>query len=224
MDYEITSSDRKFTNLLIKFFNKEDLDVGKTNETGEPVFKNVTYIEKIVVGDPTNRIIRPATFEDKRDFAEQYRRFLDSKPEEKRNGIDIDIWAPMEEVPQLKEKLSMNKILLVEELANMSDDQARNIDHLLLGFKYKAIDYLKSKESRFTSLENELKKKDDEIKELQEKLNCVISNLNKKSAESHHTTVRPNSEDNDGNISEHSSKSSGRSGSRQADISDFISE
>ena len=147
-EQDLTNPNQRNFNLIIKFFNKETLYIFQSNQKQEPIFKQVTYIEKMVIGDASSRVIRPITEQDKRDFAPQYHRFLDNKEQKPSDGFPLDSWEPIMELRDLLDKLAFNKITLVEELANISDTTAQNLDPMLRGFKYKAIDFIKNKEQK----------------------------------------------------------------------------
>lgn len=165
-DFAASGSDEQ---LLVKFDVRSKQDITASQEAGRPIFRDVEYIDIRVPGSPDN-VCRPATARDKDRFPKHYAAF--------RNRIDDKEHVegtPLAEWPQVTrsqaEELAFFGIKTVEQLATVSDANGQG----LMGFhgmKRRANEWLKAAKQgvQVSELQAELKKRDEQIAEMQAKL------------------------------------------------------
>lgn len=165
-DFAVKGSDEQ---LLVKFDVRSKQDVSASQEAGRPIFRDVEYIDIRVPGSPDN-VCRPVTLRDKERFPRHYAAFKNRLE----GGEQVE-GTPLMEWPQITrsqaEELAFFGIKTVEQLANVSDANGQG----LMGFhgmKRRANEWLKAAAQgvQVSELQAELKKRDEQIAEMQRKL------------------------------------------------------
>lgn len=133
------ASQGKPQGVAIRFHVEAVQDGEKTDEAGRPIFKDVEFIEKRVPGDRLNVVDRPITDADKKEFALQYRAFKEGLGDPK-SGTPLKEWPPLSK-SQI-ETLNYAGIRTVEDLAGLTEDNAKRIGAGVLSLVKKANDYL----------------------------------------------------------------------------------
>jgi len=111
--------------LLVKFFVHPKLDSTRSAEEGRPIYIDREYVQIMQPGNKDSIIMRPATDMDKQRFAEHYRKFKAREDQERVEGTLLEEWPGVSRSQVLE--LKFFNIRTVEQLANLSDNQARNI-------------------------------------------------------------------------------------------------
>lgn len=163
--------------VLAQFYVKPVKNEQETAKQGRAIFENKEYVRIIAAGNQNNIVERPVSDLDKARFSRQYEMF--------KAGIeDQMIGTPLSEVgwlnPAQQEELAYHKIRTLEQLSVVSDDVCGRIPGLY-ELKMRAGQVLKAAEDRapITELQEELRKKDEQIAEL----TASIKDLTKKMTE-----------------------------------------
>lgn len=161
----------KNSGVAARFFNKY-VKTGNILKSGMPEYVEKLYIEIRVRGD-ADVVERLADENDIRRFPQEYNFFL-AKKGKMQNGTPLNLFAFLT-VPQL-EACDKRGILTVEDLANLSDEQAKELS--LVGERNCAVKFLEiSKdnaviakyEEEIKALKQENVALKDKIKALEEK-------------------------------------------------------
>ncbi|MCS7084455.1 MAG: DUF4349 domain-containing protein [Bacteroidia bacterium] len=155
-------------NLIVRFVNETRPDRKKTEETGEPAFRQVEYIHIVIPGDKTLQIYRPVMASDKVRFADQYRAF-------KEGATGDQSGTPLTSVDfvteQQRRELQHLNIYTVEHLANALEG---NLQTIMGGqsLKRSAQEYLRAKRAADPAirLQDELAQRDRELEDLKARL------------------------------------------------------
>jgi len=140
----------------------------KSATEGRPVFDDVEYVEIRNPGDKTNIIDRPLRPEDKMRFRRQYAHWAETK-------ANITSGTPLSQWPQVTrgqvEELNYFGVSTVEQLANLSDDQTRNIGPIM-ALRTKAQDFIKAAKSAapMQQMRRELEQRDQRVKDLEQQI------------------------------------------------------
>jgi hypothetical protein len=114
--------------LHVRFSLQPRKDEAASEAKGEPVWKNVEYIEIHVPGDKTNIPHRPVTDNDRERFARQYEAW-------KRGLADVHDGYPLREwaaiTPAEVNMLAQSHVYTLEQLAAVSDENAGRIGPIL---------------------------------------------------------------------------------------------
>lgn len=155
----------KGLNVMFKMHSHFD-DV-KTREQGRPIFEMREYILIQIPGDTTGNVFRPIREDDKLRFPEQYMRF--------KVGQEQVTGTPLTEWPQITraqcDELAYFKIVTVEQLANLSDQNAQRFMGLHQ-LRDKAKKYLEQVvlDAPMNKMEAELQSRDEQISTLTNQL------------------------------------------------------
>lgn len=115
-------NNKQDSGVFARFYNKF-VKTGNIQENGMPEYKEKLYVEIKVRGDADVQD-RPADEMDIRRFPQEYKLYL-VKKEKMKNGTPLNQFAFLS-VPQL-EACDKRGILTVEDLAKLSDEQAREL-------------------------------------------------------------------------------------------------
>lgn len=165
--------------LLVRFFLREREDKQATAEQGRPIFKEQEYVEIRAAGRRDALACRPATHMDKQRFPRHYEAF--------KQRVELPVeGTPLAEWPQASrsvvEELSFMRVKTVEQLANMSDNDATNFRGGMT-LKQRAIDFLKYSDktkliAEKQQLADKLAAQDEELAELRK----MVEELSARSA------------------------------------------
>ena len=152
----------------------------KSKAEGRPVFDEVEFIEIRVPGDKTMTVHRPVREADKQRFGAAYRNW-------KATGVSDGAFSgtPLKEWPQVSrsqcEELSFFGVKTVEQLANVTDGNLRNIGPLL-ALREKARDFIAAakKGAPVAQMRDELAARDSEIALLKQQMAQVLAAAEKK--------------------------------------------
>ena len=164
------------SNLLVKFFYKKRPDKRYEGSGPRPLV-DVEYVE-IMVSGSRDPFVAPATEKHRKRFPRHYRAFK-QRMELPQEG------TPIEETDVASEReidaLSFMKIRTVEQLANMSDANAGNVDG---GTRLKrlAVLYLEGNTKDNRELEKEIIARDNTISEMEARLNKLEELLEQQTA------------------------------------------
>lgn len=149
--------------LVVMFYTKSVFNAAKSRETGARQYDNQPYIRIHPPGERLNIIDRPVKEEDKHRFRNQWSNYLHNKTQVP-EGTPIDLLFPNN--PALADNLKAYGIFTVQQCSKLS---AHALDTIGMGsteWKNLAIKYLESAVdgAAFTQMQEEMKKKDQEIK------------------------------------------------------------
>lgn len=114
----------------VEFQTRPWRNKAKSREMGSPQFEAVTFITIQHPGDNLNKIERPATEQDKIEFARQWQAFEQGR-EPIPDGTLLSILLPNN--PEVVETLRYQKIYTIQQLAALNDTQLQSIG--MGGFK-----------------------------------------------------------------------------------------
>ena len=149
---------------VITFYDHEVQNLFKSEQEGRPIFETKTYIRKTTPGDRLVVIERKAAKADFLKWPEEYRRYTTGSTQAI-SGTPLEAWAQISRA-QVFEFKALN-IFTVEQLAELPDSFGHNIMGFQ-GWKQKAGSFLMAAkgQSEFDKMQNELKKRDDEIERM----------------------------------------------------------
>jgi hypothetical protein len=163
------------TACFVFFYDKEEPDNERSLREGRACFKMKTFIKKQVPGDNLVSIDRPVRDQDKLEFAQEWQKYLDKRPEQV-DGTPIEQW-PVLNRAQVAEFKALN-IHSVEQFVQMPESHGAKI----MGFnalKAKAKEFLTMAEEagKAKELRAELNQKDEQIADLSSKLAALASQV-----------------------------------------------
>jgi hypothetical protein len=121
---------------LIVFFHQFQKKMTHQSELeGRPVFKEVTYITKIVPGTNGHTVDREIRQADKEEFAEKWE-YYQRTQQNKVTGIPLDYWPALTDNQKITYKAS--NIQTVEQFANLSDGTCQQLGAGTLDLRRKA--------------------------------------------------------------------------------------
>lgn len=166
--------------LFVNFFMHPHPDKEATAREGRPMFTSREYVSIIVPGDKLNIIKRPAMDLDKRRFAAKYAAFK-SGNEQIADGTPIESvpWITREQVEELK----FFHVRTLENLANIPDMHAQKFMGINK-LRQKARDHiaLAKENAPALRLQEETRRKDEQIAALQKQLTDLAATVEKLSA------------------------------------------
>lgn len=150
-------------NLVVMFYTKSVFNAAKSLEAGTRQFENKIYVRIHAPGERLNIIDRPADESDKYRFQKQWSNFLQNKTQIP-DGTPIDLLFPNN--PAIADNLKAMGIYTIQQCSKLS---AHALDVIGMGaqeWKNMAVRYLENADSgaAFIKMQEELKKKDQEIK------------------------------------------------------------
>lgn len=176
-DYETPDGDTSAMDkrLVVRFSTETRPDSKKTEETGQPAFREIEYIQILIPGDKTLNVFRPVMPSDRNRFVQQYQAFKARKGEVL-VGTPLSAWAMVTE--SQRRELDYFNIRTVEQLAEVADSfvgQMMGVHAL----KQQAQKYLAiTKEAAPTiKLQKEIEKKDEQIASLQQQIDGIMAKL-----------------------------------------------
>lgn len=125
--------------LAVRFEMYPHHNAKKSAEEGRPIYDEKEYIHIRVLGDRDNTVHRPVREDDKRRFAEAYRRWKATGVAEGVSGTPLKEWAPMARNQVLE--LEHFGISTVEQLAQVTDGNLQRLGPLQ-ALRQKARDYV----------------------------------------------------------------------------------
>lgn len=161
--------------LQVRFHMESRLDNVATSETGEPVWKNVEYVEIHVPGDNTNIPYRPVEEKDRKRFAKQYEAWTRGHGEVT-DGQPLKMWPAI--TPAEVSMLAHARVYTVEQLAAVSDENASRIGPIL-ALRDRARRHLEQSrmQAPVERLNAKLEEQQGEISSLKEELQRAIAAL-----------------------------------------------
>lgn len=153
------------TSVYAQFYIKPVKDEAETALQGRVIFKNKEYVRIIAPGNQNNIVDRPVSDLDRARFPRQYAKFQDDKNADQLEGTLLSEVGWVD--PAQLEELAYMKIRTVEHLAGVTDDVCGKYAGLY-DLKRRAQQVLKAAQDRapVTALQDELRKKDEQIAEL----------------------------------------------------------
>jgi len=127
--------DPKDNNLLVKFYKEAIESPAQSDLVGHPVFVDVDMIEILVPGDQYNVVTTKVTQYYIDRFPDEYKRYKQNDTQEV-YGWALKAW-PVIQPSQLKTLEYLN-IFTVEQLANLTDQQAQKLGMDATGLRAKA--------------------------------------------------------------------------------------
>lgn len=171
LDEGDSSADDK--RLHVRFHMHPRKDEDRSTKEGRPIFADTEYVEITVPGDKGNQIDRPARDDDRQRFPRQYAAFKSGKGET-HNGTPLSEWPQV--TRSQVEELAYFRVKTVEQLAELSDGNARNVGPIL-ALRQKAKDFLeKAKGGAVESrLRAELDERDSKLAAMQAQIDALIA-------------------------------------------------
>jgi hypothetical protein len=105
-------------NTYIRFYQDKFLMGFKSEQAGHPVYDDVDFIEIRTPGDMNNIIQRPATENDKRQYAQLFASYRTGL-EPAIDGIPLEAWARL--TPASVANYKAMGVMTIEHVSNMSD-------------------------------------------------------------------------------------------------------
>ena len=157
------------SDLVVIFYQKSVRDPIASRDRAIPIFKDVIYVKIFRPGEQLNTIDRPAEETDRRRFANQWNKFQHNQTQVP-EGTPIDLLFPNN--PSVADSLRAHGIHTVQQCANLT---SHAIDHIGMGgqeYVNRAKQYIAaaSSGSSFIKYQEENKKKDQEIKLLNQQV------------------------------------------------------
>lgn len=109
---------------FVTFFMQAELNGVRTDEAGHPVYDDVEFVRIMTPGDKHSEVVRAATPQHKREYAQQYAAFkegIELAPE----GAPLEHWPPLS--PAQIANFKAMGIHTVEQLAEVSDGNLANL-------------------------------------------------------------------------------------------------
>jgi hypothetical protein len=152
----------------VRFYMDAVPDKTASATEGRPIFKDVEFVEKHVVGDKTSIIQRPATDGDRRQHAQEYALFK-AGDEEQLVGTPLKVWPGV--TKSQIEELAYFKVRTVEQLSEVSDGNLSQIGPIR-ALRDRARDWLAAAKGQApaTALRAELAEKDKRLAGLEAEL------------------------------------------------------
>jgi hypothetical protein len=158
--------------LLVSFYKRAVQDEFQSKSQGTPIFVQKDYVRIIQPGEK-DIIDRPVKESDKARWPVKWQAYLQNK-EQAADGTPLDHLFP--ESPEIVATLRAMHIQTVQQLANLSDTAAGNLQ---FGgdLRKKAQTYLEGAEKgkKFHALEKRIADQDAEIKQLKEQLAALTA-------------------------------------------------
>lgn len=110
----------------------------KSAAEGRPIYDEAEYIKITVPGDKNNIVHRPVRPSDKQEFSAEYRRFKAGE-EMQQSGTPLKSWPGISRAEV--EELAFFNVRTVEQLAEMSDGNARNLGPVM-AMRQRARDFI----------------------------------------------------------------------------------
>lgn len=111
----------------VRFSTKPRQDEAATLREGRPIFASVEYVRIQTPGDKLNIIERPVTQADKQRFAREYAGWKAQGEAVMPAGTPLAEWAAGQLTTSTVEELKMYGCYTVEQLAEMSDSNLKNV-------------------------------------------------------------------------------------------------
>ncbi len=135
-------------NVMITFHQEAVKNETASEEAGRPIYDNIDFIEKQVVGDNKSMINRPVRDEDKMEFADAWNAYIQKSEPTTEPGTPLDRWAPCD--PAQVKELEHYNIRTVDQLALVHDGQLQNIGHGYRSLRDQAIGFITTAEGTAT--------------------------------------------------------------------------
>lgn len=166
--FDSVLNSKKDSGVYARFYNKF-VKTGNIQENGIPEYKEKLYVEIKVRGD-ADVTDRPADENDIRRFPQEYNLFL-VKKEKMKDGTPLNQFAFLS-VPQL-EACDKRGILTVEDLAKLTDEQARELS--LIDERNCAVKFLEMAKNNaiIAKYEDEIKALKQENEALKDKIKAL---------------------------------------------------
>lgn len=149
--------------LVVIFYTRSIFNAAKSREAGARQYENKIYVRIHAPGERLNIIDRPVEDSDKHRFPRQWSNFLQNKTQVP-DGTPIDLLFPNN--PAIADNLKALGIHTIQQCSKLSSNALDTIGMGAQDWKNMAVRYLENADSgaAFVQLQDELKKKDQEIK------------------------------------------------------------
>lgn len=179
----VTHADDK--NLLVQFYMQPVRQGGASQKAGRDIYKDEEYIWIRFAGDRTREVKRPVDHEGRNGLESDPVRWPKAWAAFKNSQAQVQEGTPLESFPALGTSTVLNfkayNIHTVEQLASVPDSVIHNLGLGAADLREKARVWLKAAQdaSVVTSLQTELKKRDDDILALKEQLADLVKSQKK---------------------------------------------
>ena len=157
--------------LFVRFGKVAKEDKEESLQAGRPVFKEVDYITIAVPGDKTSEVCRPVRPTDKERFRGAWERY-NAGHAQAVDGTPLKDWPGM--TRDKVEELAYFKVYTVEQLADVSDTNLRNMGPFL-ALRQRARDFLERAKGAapMEKLRQELEARDELLARLQAQVDAL---------------------------------------------------
>lgn len=165
--------------LWVMFDIKAVKNVDKSKEAGRPIFDKVEYIHKMVPGDKTLEVHKPASEQDKIEFRRAYLAFKAGENQDTAGGTPLSMW-PLMDVATIEE-LKFFKVFTVEQLAMAPETSINKMGPGFRKMQQQAKDWLES--ARSSEPMERLRSENEELKSRMEVLERAIAEMKSEASE-----------------------------------------
>lgn len=170
-DFDRSAQQKQDEMLAVRFFLRPKKDEAASLQAGRDIWKDVEYIDIRTPGSK-DAVCRPARQRDIQRFPRHYQAFktrIEGSGEVEMEGTPLVEWPLV--TRSRCEELAFFNVRTVEDLANMSDGNAMQMQGIQ-SLKRKAEEWLSlaAEQKSATELQEALGKRDDEIADLQKEL------------------------------------------------------
>jgi hypothetical protein len=137
-DHNVFTNSATPTNIAVRFFRMAVKNEEKSVAEGRPIYDDMEMVEKRIRGDRNNIVVKPVTAQDKRDFRDAYRAFVEDTVVQE-SGTPLSEWPHVTQ--SLREELKYFGFTTVEHLAEADDNACTRVPGLQ-GLKQRAKDFL----------------------------------------------------------------------------------
>jgi len=123
------------------FHYKAVLMENASQEAGQPVYKDIEYVQIIVPGSRKSEVDRKVRDEDKKRWPQEYAAWK-AKQELPANGMPLEKWTLIAASPAMIETLRFHNVRTVEHLAGMTDSQVQECGRGVLKLREQAVEFL----------------------------------------------------------------------------------
>lgn len=158
--------------LFVRFSKVPKEDAEASAQEGRPIFKEVDYITIAVPGDKTSEVVRPVRPTDKERFRAAWERY-NAGHAQVADGTPLKEWPGVSRAQV--EELAYFRIYTVEQLADVSDANLRNMGPFL-ALRQRARDFLERAKGAapVEKMRQELEARDEQLARLQAQVEALM--------------------------------------------------
>lgn len=158
--------------LFVRFSKVPKEDKEESAQAGRPIFKEVDYITIMVPGDKTSEVVRPVRPTDKERFRGAWERY-NAGHAQVVDGTPLKDWPGV--TRDKVEELAYFRVYTVEQLADVSDTNLRNMGPFL-ALRQRARDFLERAKGAapLEKMRQELEARDEQLARLQEQVAALM--------------------------------------------------